>query len=319
MARMAIQAQGLTKRYEERAVVDGIDLAIPYGEVFGLLGPNGAGKTTTILMLLGLTESSAGKIRVAGVDPARDALTVRSTVGYLPDAVGFYDDLTGRQNLRYTARLNRLAKGEIESRIDGLLHEVGLTDAADGAVGTYSRGMKQRLGIADALVKDPTIVILDEPTAAIDPEGASQIQRLIRALADERSITVLVSSHLLHQMQQVCDRVAIFVNGSIVAQGRPDELATAIGEGRTTLELETEAAGPAVEQALAPLGAGDITSTGLGRWRLSVPAERSAEVASALAGAGVAVLQLRRIGDDLDEVYRRYFESKEVSDVGTAR
>jgi ABC-2 type transport system ATP-binding protein len=316
---MAIQAKGLTKRYVERTVVDRVELAVPYGEVFGLLGPNGAGKTTTILMLLGLTERSGGKVRVAGVDPARDALTVRSTVGYLPDAVGFYDDLTGRQNLRYTARLNRIPKGDIEPRIDDLLVDVGLTEAADTKVGTYSRGMKQRLGIADALVKDPTIVILDEPTAAIDPEGAFQIQRLIRNLADERSITVLVSSHLLHQMQQVCDRVAIFVNGSIVAQGRPEELATAISEGRTTLELESDADGSAIESTLAPLGATEVTSTGMNHWRFSTPAERSAEVAQALAAAGIVVIQLKKIGDDLDEVYRRYFESKEVSDVHASR
>ena len=150
-----ISTRGLTKRYGDRTVVNGLDLDVASGEVFGLLGPNGAGKTTTILMLLGLTEPSGGTVRVDGFDPTRRPLDVKSVVGYLPDNVGFYDDMTGRQNLTYTARLNRVRHAEMAERVDRMLGDVGLTDAADRPVGTYSRGMRQRLGLADALVKDP--------------------------------------------------------------------------------------------------------------------------------------------------------------------
>ena len=188
----AIHTAKLTKAYEDHTVVDGLDLDIETGEIFGLLGPNGAGKTTTILMLLGLTEPTSGTMEVLGMDPRRHPLQVKSRVGYLPDAVGFYDDLTGRQNLRFTARLNHVE--DAETRIDQLLGEVGLSAAADQPTGEYSRGMKQRLGLADALVKDPSILILDEPTTAIDPEGVAEILDMIRGLSAERNVTVLLSS-----------------------------------------------------------------------------------------------------------------------------
>jgi ABC-type lipopolysaccharide export system ATPase subunit len=166
-----IVATGLTKRYGTFTAVDGLDLTVRKGEIFGLLGPNGAGKTTTILMLLGLTEPTAGTVRVAGFDPVRDPLSVKAIVGYLPDNVGFYPHMTGRQNLLYTASLNRVPRKEAGERVDDLLDQVGLTDAADKRAGKYSRGMRQRLAVADALVKRPSILILDEPTIGIDPEG----------------------------------------------------------------------------------------------------------------------------------------------------
>ena len=160
--------------------------------MFGLLGPNGAGKTTTVLMLLGLTEPTRGVVRVVGLDPTREPLAVKRQVGYLPDNVGFYPTLTGRENLRYTAKLNGIARSEAEARIDELLHEVRLEDAADKRADTYSRGMRQRLGIADALVKQPSVLILDEPTIAIDPSGVEELLALLRRLVDERNLTVLL-------------------------------------------------------------------------------------------------------------------------------
>lgn len=222
-----IITSGLTKQYGTTVAVDNLDLQVRAGEVFGLLGPNGAGKTTTILMLLGLTEPTAGSARVLGLDPVREALQVKARVGYLPDAVGFYQELTGRQNLRFTARLN--GADEAEDQIAGLLSTVGLAEAADDSVETYSRGMLQRLGIADALVKQPRILILDEPTIAIDPRGVEQILELIRQLRDEQDVTVLLSSHLLHQAQEVCDRVGLFVDGRLLAAGSVDELADQVG------------------------------------------------------------------------------------------
>src|SRR5690606_30866566 len=169
--RPVIEARGLTKRYGRHTAVAGLDLTIYEGEVFGLLGPNGAGKTTTILMLLGLTEPTAGSVRVLGWDPARDPIEVKRAVGYLPENIGFYDDMTGRENLLYTARLNGLPERDAQERIDSLLTAVGLEGAGDRLVRVYSRGMRQRLGLADVLVKRPRMIILDEPTLGIDPAG----------------------------------------------------------------------------------------------------------------------------------------------------
>jgi ABC-2 type transport system ATP-binding protein len=214
--RAPIRTRGLTKAYGDLIAVDHLDLEVQAGEIFGLLGQNGAGKTTTILMLLGLTEPTEGQARVVGLDPARRPLEVKRRVGYLPDAVGFYGDMSGRDNLRYTARLNRIERDEAENLIDEALEQVGLTGRADDRTETYSRGMLQRLGIADALIKDPDVLILDEPTTAIDPLGVTEILDLLRSLVQERQMAILLSSHLLNQVQSVCDRIGIFSAGRLI-------------------------------------------------------------------------------------------------------
>ncbi|GIU92630.1 MAG: ABC transporter ATP-binding protein [Acidimicrobiia bacterium] len=307
MAEPTVVASGLTKRYGDRAVVDHLDLELHPGEIFGLLGPNGAGKTTTILMLLGLIEPSAGSMRVLGLDPTRHPLEVKRRVGYLPDSVGFYDQMTGRENLRFTARLNGLPPAEAEETIDRLLREVGLADAADRPTGTYSRGMLQRLGIADALVKDPRVLILDEPTTAIDPEGVAEMLALIRKLADERGVTVLLSSHLLHQVQAICDRVAIFVEGKVVAMGAPHELA-AQGSGPEVMEVGVDAESD-LEELLAPVDYVREVRRGRlpGLWIVTVERGRVSDLVALLVGKGVRLSSLRRVTDDLEVVYRRYF------------
>lgn len=233
---VVVQTRGLTKRYGATLAVDDLDLQVRTGEVFGLLGPNGAGKTTTIMMLLGLTEPSDGHAEVLGMDPRRQPLAVKRHVGYLPDAVGFYDDLTGRQNLRFTARLNGLA--DDDDWLSELLDTVGLADAADNQVETYSRGMRQRLGLADALVKQPRLLILDEPTVAIDPRGVEEVLALIGRLRDEQGVAVMLSSHLLHQVQEVCDRVGIFVQGRLRAAGTITDLAAREGIAETSHALD---------------------------------------------------------------------------------
>lgn len=308
----AILTSNLTKVYGDRVVVDGLDLEIGAGEIFGLLGPNGAGKTTTILMLLGLTEPSSGSMEVLGMDPRRNPLEVKRRVGYLPDAVGFYDDLTGRQNLRFTARLNRIPHAE--QRIGDLLEKVGLAAAADQRAGEYSRGMKQRLGLADALVKDPSILILDEPTTAIDPEGVAEILGMIRTLARESNVTVLLSSHLLNQVQAVCDRVAIFVDGSVVALGRPHELA-AQQEGTARVEFKFVGDAETARQRLEQLSAVEQVVGGNVPDSLMATLEAAALPATVagLVDSGAKVVGVRRVDDDLDSIYRRYFAHKEVT------
>ncbi len=316
----AIEARGLTKRYGDLVAVDHLDLSLAPGEIFGLLGPNGAGKTTTILMLLGLSEPSDGEVRVLGLDPAREALEVKRRVGYVPDDVGFYGTLTGRQNLRYTARLNGLTGARAEERISELLHHVGLEEAADARVETYSRGMRQRLGIADALVKDPEVAILDEPTVGIDPEGVAEVLDLIASLARERGTTVLLSSHLLHQVQSVCDRVGIFVRGRLIAQGRVQDLADAVSGGTVTIEVGADADdGVGLERRLASLpGVRAVARSERdpAGWRVVAASDIRPDVARVLVETGVPLRSLSRREEQLDELYRRYFQDAREADDG---
>lgn len=198
-----IRTKDLTKAYGSKVAVSHLNLNIRKGEIFGLLGPNGAGKTTTILMLLGLTEPTLGQASIDGHDCTRDSLHVKRITGYLPDNVGFYGDMTGRENLRFTARLNGVPEDVIDGRIDSLLARVGMAYAADQKTSTYSKGMKQRLGIADVLMKDPEVIIMDEPTNGLDPEGMREFLELIKNLSAEDGRTILVSSHQLYQIQQI--------------------------------------------------------------------------------------------------------------------
>ncbi len=220
-----IRMEELTKLYGAQTAVDRLTLSVAQGEVFGFLGPNGAGKTTTMLMLLGLTEPTSGTVRVCGFDPSRDPLRVKKIIGYLPENVGFYEDMDARQNLRYIARLNDIPDPISAARIDRLLEEVDLAKEADKKVGSYSKGMRQRLGIAEVLIKEPKVVFLDEPTIGLDPDGTNRMLDLIQALSRERQMTIFFSSHLLDQVQQISDRIGIMIKGKLVVAGPLAELA----------------------------------------------------------------------------------------------
>lgn len=310
-----IQTSHLTKRYGAKIAVNDLNLSIRKGEVFGLLGPNGAGKTTTILMLLGLTEPTAGRATIAGCDCTRNPLEVKSIVGYLPDNVGFYTDMTGRQNLRFTGRLNGLGGQELEDRIDALLERVGMTEAADKKTGTYSKGMRQRLGIADVLIKDPQVIIMDEPTLGIDPEGMRELLNIIRDLSVKDGRTVLISSHQLQQIQQVCDRVGIYVEGTLVACGTLAELEAHIQKNGTyLLEVDVE---PCDDQILGMLAGQDgileIAKEGR-RFMITSKKDIRPQLTKFLGEHDYTVMHLHQRGGDLDEIYRRYFEKAGQSD-----
>ncbi len=234
-----IETQGLTKRYGSQVAVNGLNLQIRRGEIFGFLGPNGAGKTTTFLMLLGLSEPTAGTARVCGYDPTREALRVKRVVGYLPENVGFYDDMSAFDNLRYVARLNGIRDGALAGKIETVLDQVGLVAEARKRVGAYSRGMRQRLGIAEVLLKEPQVAFLDEPTIGLDPDGTQRMLEFIQDLSRGKGITVFFSSHLLEQVQRISDRVGIMLKGNLVAAGPIQELAQqklGVGQERYTLE-----------------------------------------------------------------------------------
>lgn len=312
-----IRTRGLTKRYGDLVAVDHLDLDVRQGEIFGLLGQNGAGKTTTILMLLGLTEPSSGEAWVVGLDPTRGPLDVKRRVGYLPDSVGFYGDMSGRENLRYTAKLNRIERATADATIDEVLDQVGLTDRADDRVDTYSRGMLQRLGIADALVKDPDVLILDEPTTAIDPLGVGEILDLLRRLVRERGLTILLSSHLLNQVQSVCDRIGIFASGTLIGQGTMADLAARFGDGAGHLEVGLDlVADDDIERVRARFAAIDgVTAVAPGSgaarlWTITVatiadaPRVRTA-IFGVVAEDGLPLTSIREVVPSLEDLYRR--------------
>ncbi len=310
MEEAIVRIQGLTKRYGQVLAVDHLDLEIAPGEVFGLLGPNGAGKTTTTLMLLGLTEPDSGTAAIDGRDCTRQPLLVKREVGYLPDSVGFYPDLTGRENLRFSGALNGLPLEECERRAEALLERVGMTYAADRKAGTYSRGMKQRLGIADVLMKDPRVIIMDEPTLGIDPEGIRALMSLIRELSVRDGRTILISSHQLYQVQQICDRVGIFVRGRLIACGPIGQLGRQLqSEGRYLLELRTDRPGTLAE-ALNGLEGVRTAEQGAEEGLLRVESVRDIrrELTMLAAERGCVLLELRQRGGDLEEIYRNYFE-----------
>ncbi len=238
-APLTVETVDLTKTYADTTVVDRLNLSIEDGEIFGFLGPNGAGKTTTILMLLGLTEPTSGIARICGHNSTRDPLKVKQLAGYVPEKVGFYDDLTARYNLAYTGRLNNLPEETVTKRVEEALDIVGLSEVAGHKVQQFSKGMKQRLAIADILVKLPKVAFLDEPTSGIDPEGVKGMLNLIANIAKEQGMTIILSSHQLTQVQQICSRVGIISKGKIVAEGALDQLEKeAFGEGRFKVEVQ---------------------------------------------------------------------------------
>ncbi len=302
-----IETQDLTKHYGPVIAVDHLTLTLQAGQVFGLLGPNGSGKTTTILMLLGLTEPTSGVVRVLGHDPSRNPLEVKRRVGYLPDSVGFYDDLTARENLRYTARLNGLSRQEAGARIEEVLSRVGLTAVADRRAGAFSRGMRQRLGLAEVLLKRPEIAILDEPTAGLDPEAAMEFLSMIRDLRAQ-GITVLLSSHLLHQVQAVCDHVALFHRGKMVLEGTFESLADRVLGGAYRIRVEVSRA-DGLEPVLRTIpGVSTFLQERPGVLRLEAQVDCRAEVARRVVGKGADLLALTLERPSLDEVYARYFQ-----------
>ena len=308
MAELVLETKDLTKRYGDFVAVDHLNLAVREGEVFGLLGPNGAGKTTTILMLLGLTEPTAGQVRVLGLDPSRQPLRVKAHVGYMPDQVGFYDELSARENLAYIAKLNAIPRGEIDRRIDEVLERVRLRDVADRRVGTFSRGMRQRLGVADVLIKRPKLIIMDEPTQGLDPELAREFLDLIRELKEE-GITILLSSHLLHQVQAICDRVGLFSQGRMVLQGAVPELARRVLGGAYRIHLQAEGPATKLKDVIQRVPQTvQVRRVDGNCYEVEAKSDVRADVASAVIQAGGKLQALNVEYQSLDDIYARYFE-----------
>lgn len=306
-----IETKDLTKKYADFVAVDSLNLKVRKGEIFGLLGPNGAGKTTTILMLLGLTEPTSGRVQVLGFDPTRQPLRIKSKAGYIPDQVGFYEELTARENLIFIAKLNGLSRQETDRRIRESLEKVGLTKVADHRVGTFSRGMRQRLGVADVLIKEPQLIIMDEPTQGLDPELARDFLKLIRELADT-GITFLLSSHLLYQVQEVCDRVGLFHHGRMVLEGAVNELAQEVLGAGYHVQLRANGTEASFLGELRNLsGVVEVNFEAPDHYVLVATQDLRAEAARTIINAGGELTSLDIESLSLDDIYNAYF--KEVN------
>jgi len=291
MEQLVIETRGLTKRYGSGVVaVDSVDMSVRRGEVYGFLGPNGAGKTTTLRMLVGLIQPDSGTARVVGHEPGKPAGLAR--IGTLIEYATFYPYLSGRDNLKVVADYAGVPYG----RIDAVLDEVDLLDAASRRFGTYSTGMKQRLGVAAALLKKPELLILDEPTNGLDPQGMAEMRILIRQLGQGEH-TVLVSSHMLGEVEQICDRVGVISHGRLVRESSVRELR---GSAAVLVRARpSDVARQLLTEMFGPEAVGQVD----GALRVSTDPERSADLNTRLAAAGVVVSELRPIQKSLEEVF----------------
>ena len=299
----AIRATGLTKRYGEQAAVDRLDLAVPRGALYGFLGPNGAGKTTLIRMALGLVHPTAGEVVVLGepvTEPAARARALRGC-GALVEEPGFWKGLSGRTNLECFARSAgpREDRDARLGRIDDVLRLVDLSSAAGKRVKAYSQGMRQRLGIAAALLGSPRLLVLDEPTNGLDPQGMREIRLLLRRLSDEGT-TVFVSSHLLWEVEAMCDTVGVLVRGRLVAEGPPSNLRPS--GNRVRVQVDDEARARTVLAALAGASVDGEPDGGRLVVRLAAPAT-AGSMNAALVGAGIEVSELAAEHERLEDVF----------------
>jgi len=315
---IVIELKDLTKRYGSFTAVDNLNLEIKRGEVFGLLGPNGADKSTTILMMLGLTDPTSGSVKVCGIDSTTNPIEVKRKVGYMPEDVGFYDDYSGIDNLIVTALLNGKTISDSVKDAEILLGRVGLAGEERKKTGKYSRGMRQRLGLADILIKNPEIIILDEPTLGIDPRGVDEFLGLIRKLSREEGNTVLLCSHHLHQVQQICDRVGLFVGGKLIAEGNIESLSKKIFDKEPILiEAAAEIPGGGsdnyskLRESLEHINGVMSVEIENNLFRAGCSGDVTGEIARVIMESGARLKLLMKKEYGLNEIYHRYFEEIE--------
>jgi len=308
---LAIETKDLTKNYGKVTVVDHLNFHVKESEVFGLLGPNGAGKTTTILMMLGLTEPVSGTVRVFGFDSTREPIKVKRIVGYLPESVGFYDNLTARENLEFVADLNNISRAESKQRVDKALEMVGLTAERDMPTGKFSRGMKQRLGIADVLIKEPKLIILDEPTSGLDPQGINQLLELIAGLP-KMGTTVLLSSHQLYQVQKVCQSIGILSKGKMVIEGTIDKLGReAMAGGRYVIEIETVEPKAELADIIKKVKGVEKVEADGNMLKISAASDLRSQIAKVVVGNDALLVQMKVHEFSLDDIYMKYFKESQ--------
>ena len=320
-----IEVRHLTKRYGDRSAVRDLSFSVARGEVVGFLGPNGAGKSTTLRMLTGFLEPTEGEITIAGLDARTQPIEVKRLVGYMPESVPLYLEMRVVEYLRYRAELKGILRKDVAKNVERALEQASVTDVATRILGQLSKGYRQRVGLADALVADPPLLILDEPTAGLDPNQIRQVRDLVRTLASEK--TVLLSTHILPEVEAICGRVIILDKGRLVSTGRPEELRCA-GEGLRSLTLEARTPTDKLRAVLSqlesslrsPLSIQSIGNDGVVRARLEVNGpelDRTAErVFRLVADAGIDLRELKREDTSLEDVFTRLTTHEGHADEG---
>ena len=298
----ALRCTGLTKRFGERVAVDDVSFTIASGQSYGLLGPNGAGKTTTINLLCGLLEADEGSVTIAG-RPLGAQPSVKAAIGYVPQEIALYPDLSGRENLRFFGRLYGLKGAQLAERITAALETSGLADRADDRVDAYSGGMKRRLNIAAALLHEPTLLVLDEPTVGVDPQSRNAILEHVAQLRAD-GLAVLYTSHYMEEVEKLCDRVGIIDDGVLIAEGTTDELVAQLGEtDRITLTVDGDPS--RLQSAVSQVfGVDNATQTANGVQLLAQDGPRRLPaLLAAAAGAGVSVTNVEVVRPNLESVF----------------
>jgi ABC-2 type transport system ATP-binding protein len=300
-----IEVQGLTKRFVDKNAVDDVSFFVPEGEVLGFLGPNGAGKTTTMRMITGFLPATSGQVRVAGLELDRDALAVRAKIGYLPENIALYPEMRVEEYLRFRAAVEGVPRGLVKARLDEVMERTMVADVRRQLAGTLSKGYRQRVGLAGALIHKPPVLILDEPTVGLDPRQIVKIRELIIELG--RDHTVILSTHILPEVEQVCRRVLIIDDGHIVADGTPEQLRTGLS-GSAEIKAELEAPEAEALEAFGTLpGVSGVTSDGNGRFSLTVDggSDLRRQVFALAVQRGWVLLGLQATTPSLEDVFLR--------------
>ncbi len=308
MAETIIQTHKLTKQYGDFTAVNELELSIEKGDIVGFLGPNGAGKTTTLLMLMGLSVPTSGTAKVGGFDVVEESKQVRQIAGMMPEGSGYYEDLTARQNLRYIGQLNDIPKDELEKRIDKLLEDVNLSGWADTKVEKFSRGMKQRLGLSEVLIKQPKIAFFDEPTLGLDPKATKELRDILLRLNKEQGLTIFLSSHLLHEVQQTCNKVLIIRKGKLVASDTIRNLSNSLSNKFSTiLEVELTTVDSALIKKISNIAG--VTSVEQQNHKILVSMENgnSREVSETITKHGSTILLMRPKVFSLEEIFLDFY------------
>ena len=304
-----ILTNNLTKQYGEFTAVDNVNLTINEGEIFGLLGPNGAGKTTLILMLLGLTEPTSGSCSIYGFNPIKQSLKVKSICGYLPEKLGFYENITAVENLRFLSSLNNIPDDVALERIDEALNLIGLDYKKNDKVNTFSKGMKQRLGLANILVKKPKIAFMDEPTQGIDPAGIDELLDLFTMINKKMGVTLVFSSHLLEQVQQICDNIGIMVKGRIVKRAGIDTIEQEL-EDKIYLTIKATNISSRIKEELKNIVGVNTVQYFEDIIEIESEKEISDKVADIIVKSGGFLQELSQKRTSLLDVYLKYVEDR---------
>jgi ABC-2 type transport system ATP-binding protein len=306
-----IIAENLSKKYNGKTVVNNLSLIVDRGEIFGLLGPNGAGKSTIILMLLGLTEPTSGSIKVVGYNSTREPIRVKRITGYLPERLGFYEDMTARQNLNYTAELNNIPHAQIIKKIDEVLEIVGLEKNKNQMVGQFSKGMKKRLGIADVLIKDPELAILDEPTEGLDIKIANQILDNIQILNKEKNITFLICSHQLNLIQKICTRIGIMSKGKLIGEGKIDKLGRGLFDGgKYIIEVELLNTPPEIIEKIKNMDKVINVEKNEGILEIICDDDIRSQISRIIVDNNILLTRMNIKDSSLEDIYLRYFKEE---------